>query len=79
VNLPRNIEGVEIGILFREIDPESTKVSIRSRNAFNCARFLARFGGGGHAGAAGVTLAMPVDQARQVIVDSVRLLLGELP
>jgi bifunctional oligoribonuclease and PAP phosphatase NrnA len=72
VNYPRNIEGVDVGILFREIDSETTKVSMRSRDTFNCARFLAQFGGGGHAAAAGVTMNLPLESACRVVVEGVR-------
>lgn len=79
VNFPRNLEGVELGILFREIDPETTKVSMRSRNTFNCARFLEQYGGGGHAAAAGATLKLPLDEACRVVLAGVRAVLGEQP
>jgi len=72
VNYARNIEGVDIGILLREVDAETTKVSFRSRNSFNCARFLGQFGGGGHAAAAGATLHMPLKAAQRLILARVR-------
>jgi len=61
VNYARNIEGVEVGILFREIDANTAKVSLRSHGKLNCAKFLEQFGGGGHAAAAGATIKMPID------------------
>lgn len=72
VNYLRNIEGVEVGILFREVDGNSTKVSIRSRDGFNCAKFLTQFGGGGHARAAGATLGFPVERACLSILQCLR-------
>lgn len=78
VNFARNIEGVSVGILFREIDAQTTKVSVRSQcqgEGFNCATFLQQFGGGGHAGAAGATLDMPLDAARSRVLERIRPLL----
>lgn len=68
VNYTRNIEGGEVGMLFRETADGATKVSARSGNSFNCAVFFAPYGGGGHALAAGATLKMPLMQARDEVV-----------
>jgi phosphoesterase RecJ-like protein len=77
VNFARNIEGVDVGILFRELGPNRTKVSMRARNPFNCARFLEPLGGGGHSAAAGVVLDMPLDEACARVVEQARSALGE--
>jgi phosphoesterase RecJ-like protein len=69
VNYMRNIEGVDVGILFREIDEQTTKVSFRSRGTFNSAAVLACLGGGGHAAAAGATIALPLNETRAVVLD----------
>lgn len=55
VNYPRNIEGVLIGILFKQRGPTTWKVSLRS-NSVNVAEVAQRFGGGGHIRAAGCTV-----------------------
>lgn len=78
VNFARNIEGVVVGALFRELSPEETKVSLRARAPFNCAQFLERFGGGGHAGAAGATLEAPLTNATQRVLKQLRIDLGDL-
>ncbi|MBR1481388.1 MAG: DHH family phosphoesterase [Ruminococcus sp.] len=52
--LPRQIEGVVVGITLREQEPEVFKVSVRSdERLFDASVFCAGFGGGGHAAAAG--------------------------
>ncbi len=78
INSARNIDGVEVAMLFKEVGPGTTKVSLRSRSAFNSARFLQRFGGGGHAGAAGATLSLPLREARAVVLEEAAQSLGEL-
>lgn len=77
INYIRNIEGVRVGMFFRELEPNLVKVSLRSRGEFNSAETLKSFGGGGHAGAAGATLDMSFPEARDAIVDAVRSGLGE--
>ncbi|MFP4173272.1 MAG: DHH family phosphoesterase [Candidatus Hydrogenedentota bacterium] len=73
----RNVDSVQVAIMFRELDDTTTKVSMRSRNGFNSAEFLQQFGGGGHALAAGATLVLPLEQARDVVLDRVTPIVGE--
>jgi phosphoesterase RecJ-like protein len=77
INFVRNIEGVEVAMLFKETGPATTKVSLRSRINVNSALFLQRFGGGGHSGAAGATIALPLQQARERVLEEAGCLLGE--
>ena len=73
VNYARNLEGVRVGILFREVENGSkTKVSMRSGNGFNSAEILRAFGGGGHEGAAGATLEAPREEVMKSIVNAVK-------
>jgi phosphoesterase RecJ-like protein len=62
VNYARSIEGVEIGILFKELRANEIKLSWRSSVAVDVSKLAAYFGGGGHARAAGCTINGPVDQ-----------------
>ena len=71
VNFARNIEGTQIGILFREVDSETVKISMRSHGQVNSANVLKTLGGGGHAGAAGATLKMSLDGARNAVLAEV--------
>ena len=55
-NLPREIEGVRVGITLREKEEGLFKISVRSDSEANAAALCARFGGGGHIQAAGCTI-----------------------
>ncbi len=77
VNLTRDIEGVAVGALFREMEGEQTKVSLRSKSGFNSSACLNSFGGGGHAGAAGATVDMPLEECRESVLAAVRSQLSE--
>ncbi|MBP8129157.1 MAG: 30S ribosome-binding factor RbfA [Candidatus Hydrogenedentes bacterium] len=68
VNYTRNIEGVQVGVLCYAVKPDETKVSLRAAPGFNAAAFLNRFGGGGHAAAAGATLTRPLREVRDEVV-----------
>lgn len=64
--IPRQIEGVQIGITMREKEPGVFKVSVRAdENIVNAAEFCARFGGGGHAAAAGCSVKGTLQEAKQ--------------
>lgn len=54
VNYARSIRGVQVGLLFREIEGGKVKVSLRSKYEVDVATFALRFGGGGHRNAAGI-------------------------
>lgn len=52
-DFPRQIEGVDIGICLKEKKNGIFKASLRSSERINAAKICERFGGGGHARAAG--------------------------
>jgi len=53
--LARSIKGVETVLFFKEIEPNTFRVSIRSKGTANAALIAEHFGGGGHVHAAGFT------------------------
>lgn len=68
VDIPRRIEGTELAIFFRETTDGKYKVSMRSHNYVDCAAIAAKFGGGGHVRAAGVTMQGSIDEIRAKII-----------
>jgi phosphoesterase RecJ-like protein len=71
------IAGVEVGLLFIEQRRGGIKLSVRSRNGFDCARLAGRFGGGGHRAAAGALLPDPLSESLPRVLEAVRLALLE--
>lgn len=63
VSMIKEIQGVEVAVLFSEPEKDKVKISLRSRNWFDCNRCCRTFGGGGHIRASGATLAMSIDKA----------------
>ena len=55
VDFPRYVNGVELAVMIMEKDENIYKFSLRSNRWVNVAELAARFGGGGHARAAGFT------------------------
>ncbi len=60
--------GVKAGVLLKEIGPDQTKASLRSRNNINVSTIAAKFGGGGHFNASGCMLSMKLEDARKELV-----------
>ena len=74
---PRSIAGVKIAATLRENTEGGVKLSIRAVPGFDAGAICAKFGGGGHKGAAGanmnMTLSEAVNAVKQVLTD-----MGEL-
>ena len=68
--------GVQAGALLREIEPDRTKVSLRSRDPLNVGALAASLGGGGHFNAAGCILDLPMPAARNEIAHRLEELTG---
>ena len=65
----RKLKGVRVGVFIREDRPNFCKVSLRSMGGDVDVRAVAaRFGGGGHAAAAGAEVEMPAQELAAVII-----------
>ena len=68
VEIGRDIEGVEISILLREKE-DGYKISLRSNEYVNVADICLMFSGGGHIRAAGGSINLPFDEAKEKIIE----------
>lgn len=66
IDMLRNIRGVELAAFLKEQE-DSVKVSLRAKTYGDVSSISMKFGGGGHAKAAGCTLHMPMDEAVALI------------
>lgn len=67
IQYPRNIEGVELAVMFKIVSPDTIRVSLRS-NRIDVSRLALEFGGGGHVRAAGCTMAGSITSAKEKIL-----------
>ena len=72
VNLARDIEGVEIGILFTEEDEKEIKISLRSNFYAEVNKLAAEFNGGGHPRAAGATIEKQLKETIESVVEAAK-------
>ncbi|MFQ5889576.1 MAG: bifunctional oligoribonuclease/PAP phosphatase NrnA [Gemmatimonadota bacterium] len=63
IEYARQIQGVEVAMLVRELPDRRTKVSLRSNGDVDVAHIARSFGGGGHVKAAGLLIALPLTEA----------------
>jgi phosphoesterase RecJ-like protein len=77
IDLLAQAERAEVAILFKE-QGQATRISVRTRpGGVDATELTGRFGGGGHARAAGATVELPIDEARPaVLAEASRLVAG---
>lgn len=66
--IPRQIEGVDIGISIKEKKNGVFKASLRSSERIDVSEIAKKFGGGGHARASGCSFATSYEEAEETIV-----------
>ncbi|MEE9542526.1 MAG: bifunctional oligoribonuclease/PAP phosphatase NrnA [Thermodesulfobacteriota bacterium] len=74
VNYARSVEGVEVGMLFKESDTNGDpyKVSFRSKGKVDVAAIAARFKGGGHKNAAGCTIDGTLEEIKARVFEALK-------
>ncbi len=70
-NLPRQVEGVLVGITMRELKDGGFKASVRTHGDIDASEICKRLGGGGHKGASGCTLCGTKQQAINALLKEV--------
>jgi phosphoesterase RecJ-like protein len=68
VDLLASTRDADITILFKQAEPGSTRVSVRTTQRADAVAITSAFGGGGHARAAGCTLDEPLETARERVL-----------
>ena len=68
INIPLNVKGILAVALFKEVEPDHFRISLRSKGSIDVNRVANLFGGGGHRNAAGCTLSGPYPEVRRKLV-----------
>lgn len=66
-SFPRTVAGVRMAATLRETADGSTKLSVRAIPGCDATKVTVKFGGGGHKGAAGASLKMPLTEAAKAV------------
>ena len=75
--VPLSVGGVEVALLFVELEPCCINVSARSKGRVLIDRLARRFGGGGHPLAAGFTIKATLEQAKVLALAAASELLAK--
>ncbi len=68
VDLLGTTRAADINLLFKEVEPARVRVSVRTTERADAVAITSAFGGGGHARAAGCTLEVHLDEARERVL-----------
>ncbi len=66
--MPRQIEGVKVGVTIRERRDGGYKASVRTHSPVDASAICAAFGGGGHKNAAGCTLTDSLEESKAMLL-----------
>ena len=75
-SFPRTVAGVCMAATLRQAENRDVKLSVRAIPGYDATQVTVPFGGGGHKGAAGATLKMPLEEAAQAVE---RVMLEQMP
>lgn len=68
----RSIDGVEVALIFREIEKNKVRVNLRSQGRIDVAKVAERFSGGGHANASGCTINTSLSVAQELVLKEIK-------
>ena len=66
-SFPRTVAGVCVASTLREAKDGHVKLSVRAVPGYDAAKIAAKFGGGGHKGAAGAGIGLPLREAAEAV------------
>ena len=69
INVPLTVKEIQAVAFFKEIAPDSFRISLRSKGDVDVNRVANQFGGGGHKNAAGCTMNGTYAEVRRKLVD----------
>lgn len=68
IEIVRDLDGVEVGILLKEINEEEVKIGLRAKYDVDVSEIAKHFGGGGHRKASGCTIFDRIQNAKESII-----------
>ena len=75
INTARNIRGVEVAAMLRQLDNGEIKVNLRSNYMVDVSAIASKYSGGGHKKAAGYTIGGTLEQVKSTLLDEIRKVL----
>ncbi len=72
IEMMRSVDSAVVAVLFKQLEEDKIKVSMRGKFGFNVFKIVEKFGGGGHKQAGGCTINMPLDKAEEIILKEIK-------
>ncbi len=70
VEFLREIGEVEVSCVLKEYDSNDTKISLRSKNNIDVSNISVKYGGGGHAKAAGFEIKETIENTKKILIET---------
>ena len=68
----RSVSGIEVALIFREIDRNKVRINFRSMGKVDVSRVAAAFGGGGHVCASGCTINTDLGTSQRLVISKIQ-------
>ncbi len=72
IDIPRTVKGIDISVLYTQLENKYYKVSLRSKGQINVERVAGKFGGGGHVNAAACRIAGNIEEVKSLIFAAIK-------
>jgi phosphoesterase RecJ-like protein len=72
IDIPRTVKGVDISVLYTQLENKYFKVSLRSKGQVNVERVARKFGGGGHINAASCRIEGDIEEIKILILEAIK-------
>ena len=69
INFARDIKGVEVAVVLKEVEKEEVKIGFRAKNNKDVNKIAKSLGGGGHIKASGATIYKTLDETKKIVLE----------
>jgi bifunctional oligoribonuclease and PAP phosphatase NrnA len=72
IDIPRTVKGIDISVLYTQLENKYFKISLRSKGQINVERVAKKFGGGGHINAAACRIEGDIEEIKILILEAIK-------
>ena len=72
VDILRTVKGIDISVLYSQLENKYFKVSLRSKGQINVEKVAGKFGGGGHTNAAACRIKGDIEEVKMLIANAIK-------
>jgi phosphoesterase RecJ-like protein len=72
IDIPRTVKGIDVSVLYTQLENKYFKVSLRSKGQINVEKVARKFGGGGHIHAASCRIEGDIEEIKILILEAIK-------